>query len=413
MDFNDTPEEAAFRAEAVAFLQAHATLKTAVKNRFDRFDASSEEEKLKAARAWQKTKAENRFAQITWPEKWGGRGGTAMQQVIYSQEEAKYSVPSGMFFGIGLGMIVPTVMQYADEETCQRFVGPALRGEEIWCQLFSEPAAGSDLAGVRTRAERDGDDWIINGQKVWTSGAHYSDYGMVVVRTDPSVPKHKGLTAFWLDMKSPGIDVRPLRQAPGLSEFNEVYFSDVRVPDSQRLGEVGGGWKAALTTLMHERLAVGELGGTDWPDLVSLAQTIQFEDGPAIDDPAVRDRLADWYVQSQGLKYTRYRIMTALSRGQTPGPENSISKIVVAKKMQDLASFAMDIQEMGGLITEREHTMMKGVFPHYYLWAAGMRLAGGTDEILRNIVAERVLGLPPEIRVDKEVSFAELVGRTS
>ncbi|TNE36214.1 MAG: acyl-CoA dehydrogenase, partial [Alphaproteobacteria bacterium] len=274
MDFNDTPEEAAFRAEVKAFLEANASKPKKLPRN------ASEADRLVQARVWQKAKAEGGFAQITWPKEWGGRGGSPIQQVIYNQEEVKYELPRG-FFDIGLGMCVPTVMTYADPETCKRFVGPALKGEEIWCQLFSEPSAGSDVAGLRTKAEREGDDWVINGQKVWTSGAHYSDFGIVVVRTNPNVPKHKGLTMFWIDMKSPGVEVRPLVQMSGASNFNEVYFTDVRVPDSQRLGEVGEGWKVALTTLMHERLAVGQAGGPGHRELIDLAKSTMLEEGPA------------------------------------------------------------------------------------------------------------------------------------
>jgi len=406
MDFNDTPEEGAFRAEVRAFLDKNAGPK--VTENIGRSGGGSEAEQLAAARVWQKKKADGGLAQITWPKEWGGRGGTPMQQVIYNQEEVKYDLPRG-FFEIGLGMCIPTVMTYADAETCKRFVGPALQGDEIWSQLFSEPAAGSDVAGLRTKAERDGDDWVINGQKVWTSGAHYSDYGIVLVRTDASVPKHKGMTMFWIDMKDPGIEVRPLVQMSGASNFNEVYFSDVRVKDSQRLGEVGQGWKVALTTLMHERLAVGQAGGPGHRELIKLAKATELEDGPAINNAAVREKIADWFVESECLKYTRYRTSTALSRGGTPGPENSITKVVSAKKLQDVTSFAMDLEDMGGVLTDPDMAPLDAAFQQGYFWAPGIRIAGGTDEILRNIIAERVLGLPQDLRVDKDIPFAELV----
>ena len=208
------------------------------------------------AKAWQAKKADAGYAGITWSKDWGGRGGTAIQQVIYDQEEAKYAVPRGLF-DIGLGMCIPTICTWGTQEQRDRFARKALRGEEIWCQLFSEPAAGSDLAGLRTRAERDGDHWIVNGQKIWTSGAHYCDYGVLVTRSDFSAKKHKGLTYFFIDMKSPGIEIRPIKQISGASHFNEVFFTDVRMPDSQRLGAVGEGWKVSLTTLMNERYTIG------------------------------------------------------------------------------------------------------------------------------------------------------------
>ena len=406
MDFNDTPEELAFRTEVRTFLDKNAGPK--VTEKIGGGAAGSEAELLAAARVWQKKKAQGGFAQITWPKEWGGRGGTPMQQVIYNQEEVKYDLPRG-FFEIGLGMCIPTVMTYCDPEICKRFVTPALEGDEIWSQLFSEPAAGSDVAGLRTKAERDGDDWVINGQKVWTSGAHYSDYGIVLVRTDASVPKHKGMTMFWVDMKAPGIEVVPLVQMSGASNFNEVYFSDVRVTDAQRVGEVGDGWKVALTTLMHERLAVGQAGGPGHRELINLAKATELEDGPAINNAAVREKIADWFVQAEGLKYTRYRTITALSRGGTPGPENSITKVVSAQKLQDVTSFAMDLEDMGGIITDPALAPQDAAFQQGYFWAPGIRIAGGTDEILRNIIAERVLGLPQDLRVDKNIPFAELV----
>ncbi|WP_420561316.1 acyl-CoA dehydrogenase family protein [Tepidicaulis sp.] len=404
MDFNDTQEEAAYRAEVRKWLDANAKRKASKK---DTLDALSGADALQRAKDWQRKKAEAGFACITWPKEYGGQGGTSIQSVIYSQEEANYLVPTG-FYDIGLGMCIPTVLAWGTEEHKARYVGPAIRGEEIWCQLFSEPAGGSDVAGLRTRAEKDGDEWVINGQKVWTSGAHYCDYGIVVVRTDPTVPKHKGLTMFIVDMKSPGVEVRPIRQMSGEANFNEVFFTDVRVPDSDRLGQPGDGWKVALTTLMNERLAVGGGGGADWSELVDLARDAELADGPAINNGAVRERIAQWYVETQGLKYTKFRTLTALSKGQTPGPESSISKIVSAPKMQELGSFAMDLQDIGGIIRDRDISAQNATFQNQWFGGAGYRIAGGTDEILRNIVAERVLGLPQDIRVDKNVPFNEM-----
>lgn len=405
MDFNDSPEEAAYRKKVQDFLKANAIPKEATTG--SRSRNRPEAEVLVDAKAWQKKKMQNGFAQITWPKEWGGPGGTPMQQVIYGQEESNYDVDAS-FFGIGLGMCVPTVMAYADDETCKRFVGPALQGDEIWCQLFSEPAAGSDVAGLITKAVKDGDEWVINGQKVWTSGAHYCDFGIVLVRTDPGVAKHKGLTMFWVDMKDPGIDVRPLHQMSGGSNFNEVYFTDVRVKDTQRLGDVGQGWKVALTTLMNERLAVGQAGGADFKDLVELAKSTELENGPAIKDGAVREKIADWYAKAQGLKYTRYRTVSAMSQGETPGPENSITKVVSASRLQDLTSFAMDLMDMGGIMVDADDVGYEAAFQEGYMWAPGIRIAGGTDEILRNIIAERVLGMPQDVRVDKGVPFNEI-----
>ena len=402
MDFNDTKEEAAYRAEVRAWLDRNAIRKADAK---DLPLPKTLEEVLKLSKAWQAKKAEAGYACITWPKEWGGGGGTPIQNVIYSQEEAGYAVPGGIF-AIGLGMCIPTLMAWGPEDAKQRYVKPAVRGDESWSQLFSEPAGGSDVAGLRTRAEKDGDEWVINGQKVWTSGAHYSDFGILLVRTDPAVPKHKGLTMFYIDMKSPGIEVRPIKQMSGGADFNEVFFSNVRVKDTQRLGKVGDGWKVALTTLMNERLAVGgSQGNADTSELIELARQTEIAGEPAIRNGAVRERIADWYVQAQGLKFTRFRTLTALSKGQTPGPESSISKIVAAKKMQDLGSFGMDLQDMGGVIRDRSISPAEGAYTEQWIGAAGYRIAGGTDEILRNIVAERVLGLPQDVRVDKDIPF--------
>jgi alkylation response protein AidB-like acyl-CoA dehydrogenase len=407
MDFDDTPEEAAFRAEARTWLSANAAPRHEAQG--SGLDPDEASDAMVAARTWQAKKAQQGYARITWPKEMGGLGGNAMQQVIFNQEEAKFDVPGGQFFGIGLGMCIPTLMAYGSKENLTRYVMPALMGEEIWCQLFSEPAGGSDVAGLRMRAEKQGDEWLVNGQKIWTSGAHYSDYGLLLTRTDAEVPKHKGLTMFFLSMISPGVEVRPIRQASGAANFNEVFFTDVRIPDSQRLGEVGQGWTVALTTLMHERLAVGGGlgGGLDVKELLALARSLELEDGPALRNAAVRERIADWYVRSAGLKYTTYRTMTALSRGQQPGPEASIAKVVVASKLQELSAFAMELEGETGALNG-EDAPMHGVFQAGWMGAPGLRIAGGTDEILRNVIAERVLGLPPDMRADKDIPFSDI-----
>jgi alkylation response protein AidB-like acyl-CoA dehydrogenase len=407
MDFTDSPEEAAYRAKARAWLEANAPKDPSTATLMGE-EGALDLDDMARAKAWQARKAEGGYAQITWPKEWGGGGGTPVEQVIFGQEEAKVGAAGGGYFTIGLGMCVPTVMTFADDATKQRFVGPALRGEEIWCQLFSEPGGGSDVAAASTRAVRDGDDWVINGQKVWTSGAHYADYGIVIVRTNPDAPKHKGLTMFWIDMKSPGIEVKPIHQMSGGSNFNEVYFTDVRVADSQRLGAVDDGWKVSLVTLMNERLAVGGGGGLDYAVIMQLARSLQTPKGSALSDQAFRQKLADWFVQSEGLKYTRFRTMTALSRGQTPGPESSIGKIIAAGQLQDLANSAVEMEDQFGIIDDPALAPLSAAFQGGLLSAPGLRIAGGTDEILKNIIAERVLGLPGDIRVDKDVPFKDM-----
>jgi len=397
MDFADTPEEAAYREKAHAWLQANAPPGTPKADRIGGRD-------LEKARAFQRKKAEAGYAQITWPKEWGGPGGTPIQSVIYGQEEAKFGVNSA-YFSIGLGMCVPTVMAFADDATKTRFVGPALRGEEIWCQLFSEPSGGSDLGGVRTRAIRDGDDWVVNGQKIWTSGAHYSDYAILITRTNMDAPKHKGMTMFWIDMKAPGVEVRPIHQMSGGSGFNEVFFTDLRIPDSQRLGPVDDGWKVSLVTLMNERNSVGGTMGVAWPEFMDFVRDVS----PAsMGDAALREKIADWYVQTEGLKHIRSRTVTALSKGQTPGPESSITKVVVANQLQALAAEAVDLLDQFGVIDDPALAPAAGVFQSSFLAVAGLRIAGGSDEILRNIIAERVLGLPGDIRLDKDVAFKDI-----
>jgi alkylation response protein AidB-like acyl-CoA dehydrogenase len=407
MDFNDTADEAAFRDEVRRFLNAEAPSKRAGAPVPSRRLLGEPDWRAAVTRAkqWQAKKADAGFAVITWPKQWGGREGSPIQQIIYNQEEAHYIVPKGVF-EIGLGMCIPTLMAYGTPAQLERYVRPALRGEEIWCQLFSEPSAGSDLAGLRTRAERDGEEWIINGQKIWTSGAHFADLGIIITRTNPDVPKHRGLTMFFIDMRSPGIEVRRIKQISGTSNFNEVFFTDTRVPDHQRLGEVGGGWKVALTTLMNERLAVGDAPGPDFDDIFALARTFTIDGTPAIRDSAVRDKLADWYVKTQGLTYTKFRTMTALSRGQVPGPEASITKLVSATKLQEIAAYAIDLIGSSGAVMDPQLAPMEALFQEALLYAPALRIAGGSDEILRNIIAERVLGLPGDVRVDKDAPFS-------
>jgi len=406
MDFNDTPEEAAFRQRAQAFLAAHVQPKAGQTESLQK--RLSDKEYMLAAKAYQKAKAEHGFAGITWPKEQGGQGLAPIFSVIFGQEEAKYDAPAGPFT-IGLGMCVPTVIAFATDAQKERHVGPALRGEEIWCQLFSEPSAGSDVAGLKTRAVRDGDEWVINGQKVWTSGAHYSDWGIVLVRTNADKAKHKGLSMFFIDMKSPGIEVRPIHQMSGGSNFNEVYFTDVRVPNSQMLGGEGNGWSVALVTFMNERLAVGGSPGPDYKEIFEWAKTMPGQDGGTLaEDQSFRQKVADWFVRAEGYKLAKFRTMTALSKGQTPGPESSIGKIITANQLQDITHNAMEAMDHFGINTDAAFAPSEGVFQQSHMWAAGLRIAGGTDEILKNIIAERILGLPGDVRVDKDIAFKDL-----
>ena len=404
MDFNDTPQEAEFRAKCRAWLEANAELKTKKTNSAKNMNIGNKS-LLEAAAEWQKKKYDSGWAMIHWPKEFGGIGATPIERIIWAQEESKFNVPKGVY-EIGLGMAGPVMMEYATEEQKERYLPPMAEGKEIWCQLFSEPSAGSDVAGLRSKAVQDGENWVVNGQKVWTSGAHFSDFGILVVRHDPSLEKHKGLTFFFVDMKSPGIEVKPIKQLTGGSSFNEVYFNDVVIPDSQRLGEIGDGWKVAITTLMNERLAVGDADGVDANEAFELAKKHDKDGEQLIDNNAVRESIADWYCEASGLKNTKLRTMSALSRGDTPGPEASITKIVSANKLQAIGNFGMDSSDMSGMLMDEESDFIK--FQMAWMGAAGLRIAGGTDEILKNIIAERVLGLPQEARADKGLAFKDI-----
>jgi len=405
MNFDDTPEEAAFRLKARQWLDANALLRSASRGGAADDEASS----LAEARAFQAKKAEAGYAAITWPKDLGGMGGTSIQHLIFGQEQSRYRVSSN-FFSVGLGMCIPTVMKFGSDAHRERYVRPALSGQEIWCQLFSEPAGGSDVAAVRTLAVRQGDGWVVNGQKIWTSGAHYSDFGILLARTDVAAPKHKGLTMFIVDMRSPGVEIRPIRQMTGGSDFNEVFFSDVRIPEADRLGQPGEGWKVALTTLMHERLSVGgTFGGfLGWRDLLNAARENTIAGRPAAEDGRIRERIADSWVVETGKRLLGYRAQTALSRGQTPGPEQSILKLLTTAKPQENAYVVLDLLGEGGAVRQGELGSTWRKIEHSWSFGAALRIAGGTDEILRNIIAERVLGLPQDIRLDKDAPFNSL-----
>lgn len=407
MNFSDTADEDNYRVRARNWLSENAGSKRSEISMQPRY---TDDELLILAKQWQSKKFDGGFAGITLPKRYGGQGGSQIQQIIYEQEEASYITPRGVY-EIGLGMCIPTMLAYATEQQKRRYIPPALKGEEIWCQLFSEPDAGSDLAGLKTRADFDGSKWILNGQKVWTSGAHFSDYGIIVARSDPSKAKHKGLTFFFLDMKTPGVSIKRIKQISGASNFNEVFFSEVEIPDVQRLGEIGSGWSVSMTTLMNERFAVGETPPPDFEEIFNLAKNLMLGEKLAIEDSSVREKLADWYVQTQGLRYTKFRTMTALSRGDPPGPEASITKFVSANKRQEIAAYAMNLMEMGGIINDEKLTPLQGLFQNAFLTSPAGRIAGGTDEILLNIIAERVLGLPPDLRIDKEPPFNQLDSR--
>jgi acyl-CoA dehydrogenase len=338
------------------------------------------------------------FAQLNMPVEAGGQDLSMVGQVAIEEEAGRAT--NGLGFAV-VDRGPAELWEIVSPEQRERWVNPVVNGEYREAWAVTEPGAGSDLAGIKTRAERVGDDWVVNGQKIWTSGAHYSDFGIIVTRTDPNVPKHKGLTMFFIDMKSPGIDIRPIKQINGDRAFNEVFFTDVRVPDSQRLGAVGAGWQVSLVTLMNERLAVGGSLATSVEPLLELASTLKIDGKPALANPAVRERLAGWYAQLAGLKYTGFRMVSALSRGATPGPEASISKVVVARMNQDMANFALDLQSLGGVLDSPKLTAMQNQFQRQFMRSPANRIEGGSDEILRNIIAEGMKPDAPEERASR------------
>jgi alkylation response protein AidB-like acyl-CoA dehydrogenase len=396
MDFNDTPEEAAWRDECRTWLEKHAP--EVVGARPERDLEIGGGDYLERAKRWQAMKFDDGFARITWEPEFGGRNGTSMQQIIFGQEEAKYPVPNEAFI-IGLGMIAPTIRAVGNDAQKQRYLTKLLRGEEIWCQLFSEPGAGSDVASLSTMAVRDGDEWILNGQKVWTSGAQYSDYGEIICRTAPEAEKHKGITAFIVDMKSPGITIKPLKQMNGGASFNEVFFEDVRVPHENVLGDVNEGWSVAITTLMNERVAIGSGGGGGRGtvnDVIDLARRTGKNT-----DPRVRQELADLYTKTRISRFLSMRTLTAASQGKVPGPEGSVGKLFGTRIMTQIGELAVSL---GGASAIAGDTRLA----QSLLAAPAGHIAGGSDEVMKNILGERVLGLPGEPRPDKGVAWRDV-----
>ena len=361
---------------------------------------------LDACRDWEAAMYRAGLAGMTWPRAYGGLGLTLREHLVVNKEIGALPMPESVS-SIGKELAGPIIQAVGTEAQKQALLPRILAMEHYWCQGFSEPDAGSDLARLRTRAVPEGDTWRINGQKIWTSGAQHSQWGLLITRTNPDAPKHKGLTMFFLSMSTPGVEIRPIKQANGQSGFNEVYFTDVRIPDDQRLGAVGQGWEVSLTTLMNERLSIGSGMSTGFPELFEYCLDAEIDGRPAVDDASVRSRLAQLAVKQSGLKYTGMRAITALSKGETPGPENSIGKLVAGATMQELAMFALDLQGQSGVIQD-ETSPMNARFQQMLLRSPATRIEGGSDEILRNIIGERVLGLPGDIRVDKDVAFRDI-----
>ena len=402
MDFEDTQEQAGFRSEIRSWLDANARRRT------DKLLRGMEgEEAFLEAREWYKKKADAGFACLTWPKEYGGAGLTSLHEVIWAQEVENYETRDAHFV-IGVGNCGPAIMHFAAEEAKRQLLPRMASAEDVWCQLFSEPCAGSDVAGLRTKAQRDGDNWLINGQKTWTSGAQHSDFGVVLTRTDPTVSKYRGLTLFMIDMRQSGVEVRPIKQMDGGQHFNEVFFNDAVVPDNYRLGEVGGGWTGALTVLMSERLAISGIQPTGFPQFLDLVKSLELNGEPIANDPIVRERLATWYSQYAGLQSVNKRMITAVAKGGIAGAEASMGKLVGAVMNQEIANFACQLFGQAGIIQDESLSPEQAHFQKTVLFSPGVRLAGGTDEVMRNILAEQVLGLPQEPRADKGMAFQDI-----
>jgi alkylation response protein AidB-like acyl-CoA dehydrogenase len=396
VDFSLTPAQEAFRERVRSWLE-----QSIPRDWVRRATGSSEvprPEAYQLLREWQRRLYDAGFIGLTWPKECGGQGLTFVEEMILHQEMALLKAPP-ILNVLGVGMAGPTIVAYGTEEQKRRYPARILSAEEIWCQGYSEPNAGSDLASLQTRAVRDGDHWIINGQKVWTSLAHIADWMMLLARTDPDAPKHKGITYFLLDMKLPGVTVKPLRQITGDAEFNEVFFDNVRVHESQVLGGVNNGWPVGLTTLMYERLALGfglqlrlriALDG-----LVDMARHVEKGGRPTTKDAILRQKIAQLWIETESLKYTGARAVTKLVRGELPGPEASAGKMVWVDVHQRLQELAMDIQgPYAQLVAGSDRAIENGVWQYSFLRSRANSIEGGTTEIQKNIIGERVLGLP-------------------
>ena len=407
MDFDDTPEEAAWREECRSFLDQHAELKPEVvdwsQSYWARPPTAEEEQAARAAgRRWQRTKFDDGWAGLTWPTEFGGRGLSSHFNAIFAEEEARYDLPFGPF-AQSIGMAGPTIIAHGTDDQRARYLTPMLRGDDIWCQLFSEPGAGSDLAGLRTSGVVDGDEIVVNGQKVWTSNAVEAAHGMLLVRTDPDVPKHRGITYLLLDMSSPGIDIRPLRQPNGRAEFNEVFLDDVRVPVANVLGEIDAGWGPILTTLANERQGIGTGSRAGIDDLADLARHFGVAG-----DPVVRQDLMRLHAISETMRFLGYRVRTAASQGEMPGPESSVLKLAASRRLELQGDLAMAIMGAAGTLYG-DDAHMGGFWQNYGFLSQWMaRIGGGTDQVQRNIVGENVLGLPQEPRPDKGIPFKDI-----
>ena len=403
-----------FQADALAFLEANAPRKEAEKkfvwgegadkvSMFEEKDRQSEKLDVAEACAWRQKKFDAGFGYVFGSQQYGGRDLPIAYSRAYEALEAKYEIPNQSCFTIGLGMVAPTIVDHGSDIARDLYVRKMYRGDIVGCQLFSEPGAGSDLANLSTKAERDGDEWIITGQKVWTSGAHYSDIGEIIARTDFDMPKHKGLTGFIVDMHAPGVEIRPLRQMTGGASFNEVFFTEVRVRDDHRLGDINNGWNVALTTLMNERAAIGA-GGGGGGMFTRVIEMVKFYG--LNNDPVVRDELAKIIIHNRVANFNNQRAMDKIKSGQMPGPEMSIAKLAGTANMMRLGDFVSMV--LGPKLIADSGEWGTYAWNQLILGTPGGRIAGGSDEIMRNIVAERVLGMPKDPGIDSKSAFNDL-----
>jgi alkylation response protein AidB-like acyl-CoA dehydrogenase len=396
MDFTLTPEQIEFRDRVRAWLRANIP-----QDWVRRVQASADIPRPQAydfLREWQRRMYDAGLVGLTWPKEYGGQGLTFMEEMILHEEMALTKAPPVVNI-LAIGMAGPTIIAHGTEEQKRRYLAKMLSCEEIWCQGYSEPNAGSDLAALQTRAVKDGEHYVVNGQKVWTSLAHVSDFMMLLARTDANVPKHKGITYFLLDMKSPGVTVKPLRQMTGDAEFNEVYFDNAPVHESQILGGLNNGWSVGMTTLMFERLALGfglqvrlriALDG-----LIELARRTKRNGGTATQDPVVRQKLAQLWIDTEAFKYTGARAITKLLKGELPGPEASTGKMMWVDAHQRLQEVAMELQgPYAQLLKGSDWAVQDGLWQYTFLRSRANSIEGGTTEIQKNIIGERVLGLP-------------------
>lgn len=399
----DSESEAAFRKQAEDWLAANAP-----EFEFSIGEKIEDVRHAEVARRWQSRLHDGGYAGLMLPKEAGGGGSSLMEALIFAEEEARYNVPRGPFTKIGLNMALPVILKHGTGEQQAKFVEPTLKGETTWCQLFSEPGAGSDLAGLRTKAVRDGDDWVVNGQKVWSSWAHLTDWAILIARTDPGVPKHKGLSFFLLDMKTSGVETRPIRQISGEHDFNETFLTDVRIPDGNRVGGVGEGWACAMTVLMGERLGSGGNSGDGGiGKLIDLAEGLKRGNGTALADPYIRTRLGEFLAEEDAETQFQAKLRAMVSRGENPGALASIVKLASSSRLQNSSGFAMEMRGVGGVAHDPADAESARIWDDY-IWATALRVAGGADEVLRNQISERVLGMPGEIRADKNVAFEDI-----